>query len=275
MQRWHAEELYNGFSPYNYVLNNPVNYFDVLGLAPDSFGNDPEEDQGKKQKYDLLGNPIKEDDYIAFYAIGKEVQVTAEWVGHGGEEVEPMDPLGFLTDYGDYGGQDKDRSPQMLSYSQNLYSFTGVEQKSYNNKYSSDEQYAIGIGVSAGLGLFYQGFEVGFGIVGLPGSVGQAYFSVAIPKHPLYLNGSISSQLLFVRSRGGKVDLSGDGRSLGVGMGRFAGSYSQGLNDKGKITTDIVGVGAGMGAKYTGGYTRTKTWTLSCYIPMLITLIPK
>ena len=54
MQRWHAEdplaELFDDHSPYNYVLNNPISYFDVLGLGPSS---------GPPQSWDVNGDTQK------------------------------------------------------------------------------------------------------------------------------------------------------------------------------------------------------------------------
>lgn len=120
--------------------------------------------------------------------------------------------------------------------------------------------------------MFKQGTQLSFGIFSEgPGTLGQAFVTIGIPKNMLFIDASASMQFLAGKSKSKPFDLSGKGQSYGAGYGPFSGSLSQGVDNQGNITNTVVGFGPGIGAKYTGGGANTKTWTMPIFIHFLIT----
>lgn len=122
--------------------------------------------------------------------------------------------------------------------------------------------HGIGVNVGGGVGLMSNSIEVNAGVFTNFYGIGQAYFSYGVSNStPLYLNGGISAQLLYIKSQADKIDLSGDGKTVGLGGGPVAGSYSYATDKDGKKTR-IFGAGIGAGIKVSGGFTDTKTYTM-------------
>lgn len=130
-----------------------------------------------------------------------------------------------------------------------------------------------GLSINAGAGLFYQGLQFSAGFFGPPGRLGQGFVSIGAPKNPLFFDTSISSQVLVGSSTTDKLDLSGNGRAYGAGVGPISGSFSQGLNKQGQVTSNIYGLGPSIGAKYTGGGSTTRTFAFPMLIPKLWTAV--
>jgi hypothetical protein len=140
-------------------------------------------------------------------------------------------------------------------------------QSSIEAKTLKPDAFGTGLSINAGAGLFYQGLQISAGFFSEGEGPGQAFFTVGTPKTPLFFDGSLSAQALVGKSNSNTFDLSGDGRSYGAGAGPISGSFSQGLNKQGKVTNNIIGIGPSIGAKYTGGGSNTRTYTVPFWIP--------
>lgn len=128
----------------------------------------------------------------------------------------------------------------------------------------------LGMQFSIGLGLGKHGTSLTIGGFGTPGSVGQLYFTVSEPDQvsdDFMFDLSGSTQVLFGISRTGNFDLSGKGENIGYGWDPFSFSYSADrMRDP---NYQIFGIGPSVGAKYSGSVTKSKTYTIPTYIPMV------
>jgi RHS repeat-associated protein len=150
----------------------------------------------------------------------------------------------------------------------------GGPQKGNN---AQNEKGSTGVGFigSAGIGLIKKGIQISVGVFwGGPG-VGQIFFSVGYPDLnsplPAYFDFSASIQAMYGISSENQIDLSGEGKSYGIGYGSVAGGMSTDNANK----TFIFQGGVSTGIKYSGGGVNTTTYTYKfpSFFPLMFTAI--
>lgn len=82
--------------------------------------------------------------------------------------------------------------------------------------------------------------------------------------NPLFLDYSVSEQILFGTTTNEKFDLTGAGGTAALGYGPVSASY--GVDRWKNPGTQIYGIGPAAGIKYTGGVVKTTTYTFPVYI---------
>ncbi len=301
-------DLYEGLTPYNYANNDPVYYNDPSGLAGEAGPSRPNDPWEEDHDYPNVGVIFEMNQGGGAYGAsfdsnwrhiptGLDQQRLADQARNGDQEAlqeyteryaNTIYSSGTNVENSIWNPWDGDEvkdgkySGGWVPFSWHLIRKIVREEYEISTKFTKIDRlypapdYGFGLSINIGWG-FWKGSEVTFGgWSGGPGSKGQGFITFGSAES-WYLNASVSSHLLFMRSRSGEIDVTGDGRAWGLGYSKLSGSYSQGVNQFGDITSDAVSVGPSLGLKYTGGLgeggkgIKSNTWSIDFWSPIMIT----